>query len=68
MIWVTYIDPIPDDPKHIKHNYSGWKYSVEPSGALVLTKGDETVIFGPGFWVRVDDDTKAPKKVVRQIR
>ncbi|KUI27750.1 hypothetical protein [Mycobacterium sp. GA-2829] len=56
MIRVTYINPIPDDPKHIEENFTGWKYTFDPSGALILTKGKEKTAFGPGFWVRITDN------------
>ncbi|BCO41335.1 hypothetical protein MINTM001_24740 [Mycobacterium paraintracellulare] len=67
MIWVTHFNPAPGDETLNKENFTGWKYAVD-AGVLTLTKGHEKVIFGPGFWVRIDDDTEPKKQAVTRIR
>ncbi|GAA4294669.1 hypothetical protein [Mycobacterium paraffinicum] len=68
MIWVTHLEPVPGEEQLTKTNYSDWQYAIDPGGALVLTKDNQKVVFGPGFWVRVDDDNARPKRTVTRVR
>ncbi|QBI69851.1 hypothetical protein EX350_22390 [Mycobacterium avium subsp. hominissuis] len=67
MIWVTHLEPVPGEEQLVKTNFSDWKYAIDPSGALNLTNGKEKVVFGPGFWVRIGDDTGPPKRTPAKV-
>ena len=56
MIWITHLDPTPGEERLVSENFTGSRYKIE-GGALVVYKEDGVLTFGPGFWVRVDEDT-----------